>query len=82
MPRYFFHSQTDARMTDMEGYELATPQEARQQAIETCGQMMVDAADAFWGTRPWTVTVTDAAGLILWEISMDGFAAPASLGLQ
>jgi ElaB/YqjD/DUF883 family membrane-anchored ribosome-binding protein len=82
MPRYFFHSQTDARMTDTEGFDLATPAEARQQAIQTCGQMMVDAADAFWGTRPWTVTVTDAAGLILWEISMDGFAAPASLELK
>jgi hypothetical protein len=69
-------------MTDPEGYELATPGEARQQAIQTCRQMMVDAADSFWGTRPWSVTVTDADGLILWEISMDGFAAPASLELK
>jgi hypothetical protein len=82
MPRYFFHSQTDTRMTDMEGYELATPQEARQQAIQTCGQMMMDGAEVFWGSRPWTVTVTDETGLILWEITMDGFAAPASLELR
>jgi hypothetical protein len=82
MPRYFFHTQTDSRLTDFEGYELATPAEARQQAIQTCGQMLVDAADAFWGSRPWSITVTDVVGLILWEITIDGNAAPAALELS
>jgi len=81
MPRFFFHTQTDSRMTDFDGYELATASEARQQAIQTCGQMMIDAADAFWGSRPWSITVTDAEGLILWEIIMDGSATPASRDL-
>ncbi|MBM6577666.1 hypothetical protein KCP91_14885 [Microvirga sp. SRT01] len=81
MPRFFFHTQTDSRMTDFDGYELATASEARQQAIQTCGQMMIDAADAFWGSRPWSITVTNAEGLILWEIIMDGSATPASRDL-
>ncbi|MBU3077708.1 hypothetical protein KOF26_07490 [Sphingomonas sp. XMGL2] len=56
--------------------------EARRQAIETCGQMMKDAPEGFWGSRPWSVVVTDASGLILWEILMDGIAAPAILRSQ
>jgi hypothetical protein len=62
---YFFHTQTDTRETDSEGTEFATPLEARAEAIVTCGHMMKDAAESFWGSRPWSVTVTDANGLIL-----------------
>lgn len=28
-------------------------------------------------SRLWSVVVTDAAGLISWELSLDGFASPA-----
>lgn len=77
MPRFFFHTQTDTRVTDTEGTELAGPVEARRDAIATCGRMMQDAPEGFWGSRPWNVTVTDAAGLVLWEIFMDGVATPA-----
>ncbi|WP_414713334.1 DUF6894 family protein [Sphingomonas sp.] len=41
-------------------------------AIRTCGEMMRDAPDGFWGSRPWSVTVKDEGGLALWEISMGG----------
>lgn len=78
MQRYFFHTQTDSRTTDEEGTVLNSPAEARTQAIETCGQMMKDAPEGFWGSRPWTVTVTNFNGLVLWEISMDGAACAAS----
>jgi hypothetical protein len=40
--------------------------------------MMHDAPEGFWGSRPWNVTVTDAAGLVLYEISMDAVEAPAA----
>jgi hypothetical protein len=79
---YFFHTQSDSRQNDDEGIELASPWEARAQALVTCAQMVKDAPNRFWGTRPWIVTVTDATGLILWELSMDGFAAPAALALE
>ena len=78
MDRYFFHTQTDTRYTDDEGVELAGPIEARRQAIQTCGQMMQDCPEIFWGSRPWSVTVTNSAGLVLWEIFMDGITSPAS----
>jgi hypothetical protein len=69
--------QTDSRSSDPEGMEFLDKREARRQAILTCGQMMQDDPDTFWGSRPWSVTVTDAVGLILWEISMDGVSSPA-----
>lgn len=74
MQRYFFHTQTDVRFSDDEGIVLPHAAEARRQAIQTCGQMMAHAPDGFWGTRPWSVTVTNSAGLVLWEIFMDGVA--------
>ncbi|WP_260597789.1 DUF6894 family protein [Sphingomonas endolithica] len=76
MARYFFHMQTDVRQTDNEGIEIAEPSEARRQAIQTCGEMMKEAPEVFWGSRPWNVTVTDATGRILWEIFMDGVSTP------
>jgi hypothetical protein len=78
MPRYFFNTQTGTRFTDEDGFELDGPVEARRQAIITCGEMMRDAPEGFWGSRPWHVTVTDPDGLVLWEIMMDGNASAAA----
>ena len=78
MPVFYFHTQTDTRTSDDVGTELPGPVEARREAIRTCGEMIRDCAEGFWGSRPWTVTVTNAAGLVLWEISVDGNATPAS----
>jgi hypothetical protein len=77
MMRFFFHTQTDVRTTDTEGMEYPSYLEARKDAIRTCGQMMEDAPEIFWGSRPWSVTVTDEKGMILWEINLDGQASPA-----
>jgi hypothetical protein len=78
MPRYYFHSSTTSRFTDDEGYECATLADARRMAIRTCSEMIHGSEDEFWGSRPWTVTVTDEAGLIMLEIQVDGFAAPSA----
>ena len=59
------------------GVELGSPVEARREAIRTCGQLMREGPEPFWGSRPWTVTVTDETGLILWEIYMDGVSSAA-----
>lgn len=82
MPRYYFHMDTGSRTTDRDGIELEGPVEARRQAIVTCGEMMKDAPEGFWGSRPWSVTVTDATGLILWTIEVDGVASAATLKPQ
>lgn len=77
MALYYFHTQTDTRFSDEEGMELSDPLEARAQAVITCAQMVKDAPNKFWGSRPWSVVVTDATGLILWELSVHGISGPA-----
>jgi hypothetical protein len=78
MTRYFFHSQTNTRYTDNEGAEFATPAEARKEAIRMAGEMLKNAPDPFWGSRPWNITVTDQAGLIMWELMIHGISTAAS----
>lgn len=78
MQRYYFHTQTTSRSTDDEGIEFSTPAQARCQAIATCGEMMKDAPEGIWLSRPWAVVVTDSTGLILWEIYVVGTAAAAA----
>jgi hypothetical protein len=78
MALFFFHTQTDTRFTDLEGTEIDGAVEARRQAIKTCGEMMRDAPEGFWGSRPWSVTVTDADGLVLWEVQVDGSLSAAA----
>jgi hypothetical protein len=76
MPQYFFHTQTQARAIDGEGLELSGDAEARSEAIKSCGEMVRDAPERFWGSRPWAVTVTDTTGRVLYEISVNGHATP------
>jgi hypothetical protein len=80
VPRYFFLFQTETRTSDHEGLELDGDTAARAQAIITCGQMIKDAPEGFWGTRPWSVTVTDVTGLVLYEINVDGNATRLAAG--
>lgn len=82
MPIYFFHTQTNTRDTDDEGLDLAGPLEARREAIRACGELLKHDPEPFWGSRPWSVTVTDSEGLILWELSMDGVASAAGMQLD
>jgi hypothetical protein len=82
VPRFYFHTETDVRVTDTKGQEFPGYEEARREAIRTCGQMMREAAEAFWGSRPWNVSVTNEAGLIMWEIYVDGQTSAAGRSLE
>ena len=78
MARYFFHTQTDNRYSDVEGLELDGLQAARTEAIRTAGELMRDGGDKFWSTRPWSITVTDGAGFVLYEIVANGYGSVAN----
>ncbi|WP_288935455.1 hypothetical protein [uncultured Sphingomonas sp.] len=82
MPRFFFHTETDVRHTDVEGVEFPSFDEARRDAIRTAGILLKDAPNGFWNSRPWTVTVTDEKGLILWTIELDGQSSPAGQAME
>ena len=64
MQRYFFHTQADTRHTDEEGLELKDAAAARREAIRTCGEMMRDAPESFWNSRPRSVVVTNSADTV------------------
>ena len=49
MPRYYLHTETLTRTTDDIGVELVGAVKARQEVIRTCGEMMRDRAEGFWG---------------------------------
>lgn len=76
MPRYFFHAQSDTRVTDTDGIECLDDASARREAITAVGEMVRDCPEPFWGSRPWTITVTDGTGRVLYEITMNGYATP------
>ena len=82
MPHFYFHTETNVRTTDTEGMEFPGYEEAKHEAIRTAGQMMRDTPQEFWGSRPWSVSVTDADGLIMWEIYLDGQTSAAGRALE
>ena len=52
--------------------------EARREAVRTCGEMMRDAPEGFLGHSTVVITVTNAAGLVLWEIYINVTASAAA----
>lgn len=62
--------------------EFPSYEAAKHEAIRTAGQMMQDTPNVFWGSRPWNVSVTDADGLIMWEIYLDGQTSAAGRALE
>jgi hypothetical protein len=78
MAKYFFHTDSDLRHTDADGAELPNMEAAREEAARLIAGMLRDGAKVFWGTEPWTMTVTDDTGLIFFTISVHGQDAPAA----
>ena len=78
MSQFFFHTESDVRHSDDLGADLPDMESARAEAVQLCGAMMKDGARKFWGTKPWTMTVTDATGLIFFTLEVHGQDAPAA----
>jgi hypothetical protein len=62
MPLYYFHIRDGTDIIDDEGSQLAGPDQARQQAITTAGELLRDKGKGFWGGEEWTMQVVDEAG--------------------
>ena len=39
--------------------------------------MVRDAPEEFWDSPPWGIKITDASGLVLYEVYMDGITSAA-----
>ncbi len=72
MPRYFFHVHDAIDRPDRDGLELGGPEQARNQAVIACGEMLKDLDGAFWDSREWTMTVTNEQGAVVCELKFSG----------
>jgi hypothetical protein len=77
MPRYFFHVEDGADITDDVGMELAGVAEAKCEAMRYAGRLICDGAGGFWDAGDWSMTVSDETGLTLFTLHLSGIEAPA-----
>ncbi len=72
MPRYFFTLEGDGSSPDEEGTMLPGPEEARDVAVRAMGEILTDAAGAFWNGPEWRMTVTDEEGATVCALTIRG----------
>lgn len=72
MPRYHFHVSDARDGRDVDGIELTGENEARAMALRYSGEIIGDSTDSFWHLDRWSMRVTDASNVTLFEL---GFAA-------
>ena len=81
MARYFFHIDDGEVSLDTEGYELASLEVAKCEAVTMAGKMICEAPDRFWDRGEWTMTVADERGLTLFRLDIIGTEAPVTQSL-
>lgn len=79
MPRFYFHTNHPAErnVQDDEGMDFANIHDAKCQAVAYAGRLLCDAAEHFWDSGDFELTVTDESGLILFTMRVVGTEAPA-----
>ncbi|WP_414472873.1 DUF6894 family protein [Microvirga sp. M2] len=68
MPRYFFHTFNGLAHPDTEGTEFPGLEEARQEAVQTVGEIIQGNGVDSWMGSDWHMEVTDAAGQALFRL--------------
>ena len=76
MPRFIFHT-NDPENAQSEPREFKSVKDAKCEAVRFAGELLCDAADSFWDTADFELTVTDEKGLILFSMRLVGIEAPA-----
>jgi hypothetical protein len=78
MPRYFFHFGDTASGLDVRGQDLADDNTARIEAVRLLGEVLKDKAGEFWDEQWMTLTITNAAGLILFVLDVSAIESAAA----
>ena len=68
MPRYHFNLSNGADDPDVEGHELSDLEDARRNAVQFVGQLLIDKPAQFWSDGRWVLTVTDDRKLPLFTV--------------
>ncbi len=78
MPRFFFHLENTATpVRDTEGVELGDLAAAKCHGVTLIAEALCASPQAFWEADTYQVVVTDADGLMLFQICMMAVMAPA-----
>lgn len=72
MPRYFFHVEDGKDIPDEDGVVLSGPDEACNQAVIVCGEMLRELGGDFWNGEDWIMRVTDDQGAPVCELKFSG----------
>ena len=73
MARYFFNLE---HVADKQGLELDSLADAKCAAARLAGKLICAAAEDFWDTGEFSMSVTDESGLVLFTLIMSAIEAP------
>ncbi len=76
MPRFHFHTYDQNEVLDEDGFELVDIEAARKAAMIYASEVLKELAEEIY-TTDLRVTVTNEAGLMLWDILVVATEAPA-----
>jgi hypothetical protein len=68
MARYFFHVMDGRALVDREGTELPNMQAVRFEAVRAAGEILADDGLSTLGTSPWTMSVADESGNVVYSL--------------
>ena len=80
MPRYFFHIEDRNSFHDEEGTVLPDASAARREASRVAAAYLRDHPADVWEDGSISVTVQDARGLTLFQVTVAGYDSPATKG--
>jgi hypothetical protein len=78
MPRYYFTLDDHEREVDEDGTELASPDEAKTQAVRFASAWLRDHPDRIWEGANLKVEVSDESGTLLFTVFAKGIDGDAS----
>ena len=76
MPIYHFDVNGLTHDSDRTVVELEDLEKAKCEAVKFTGLVICEAAGTFWDKQEWTLTVTDDAGLTLFQLQVMGTESP------
>jgi hypothetical protein len=76
MPRYFFHVDDGVESPDLDGTEFPGPDQARSEAVISCGETLRALNGKFWDSPGWEMVVKDWQGNVVCVLTVVGQTAP------
>jgi hypothetical protein len=70
--RYFFHVRDGTTTLDDTGFECATSEQVRTEALRAAGETLKELGSDFWDHPHWTMWVEDEAGGTVLTLSFSG----------